>query len=153
MWKSSSKLFYVNLGSIFFLFLLNANWTSGGSNRIHSLKYLRSTTLCSKDIRIRNISLWQQLNSFRLSQVTKVIIWNIKSLQHQLAKLSLLKIVLFLGTWLITKSSLFFLFSKLSRYMIERCMKAVPTRRKWRTRNIEIWKYFYLISYKHLKIL
>ena len=43
------------------------------SNRIHSLKYVRSTTLGSKYIGIRNVTLWQQLNSFRLSYLTEVI--------------------------------------------------------------------------------
>ena len=33
-------------------------------NIIHTLKYLRSTTLCSKDIGISNMSLWQGLNFF-----------------------------------------------------------------------------------------
>jgi len=57
------------------------------SNRIHSLKYLRSTTLGSKDIGIRNISYWTICNYFRHSYLTEVIAWNIKSLQHQLAKI------------------------------------------------------------------
>ena len=43
---------------------------------------------------------------------------------------------------------LFFLFSKFSEIML----KDVRTRRKWRTRNIEISKYFHLISYKYSKI-
>ena len=34
------------------------------SNRIYSLKYIRSTALNGKDIRIRHKSLWQKLNSF-----------------------------------------------------------------------------------------
>ena len=47
------------------------------------------------------------------------------------------------------KKMLFFLISKLT----EIWMKYVPTRRKWRTRNIEISKYFHLKSYKYFKIL
>ena len=35
--------------------------------------------------------------------------------------------------------------------MIERCKKGVQTRRKGRTRNIEISKYFHLISYIFVK--
>ena len=57
------------------------------SNRVHSLKFLRSTTLGSKDIGIRNISLWTICNSFRHSYLTEVLAWNIKSLQRQLAKI------------------------------------------------------------------
>ena len=75
------------------------------SNRIHSLKYLRSTTLGSKDIEIRNISLWTTCNSFKHSYLTEVIAWNIKSLQHQLAKIIICGefLVLFVFFILLTK--------------------------------------------------
>ena len=41
-------------------------------NRIHSLKFLRSTTLGCKDIRKRNLSLWQRINYFE----THTSLWN-----------------------------------------------------------------------------
>ena len=37
-------------------------------------------------------------------------------------------------------------------YMMERCIKDLRTRRKGRTKNIEISKYFHLISYKYFEI-
>ena len=41
-----------------------------------------------------------------------------------------------------------FFFCKINQYMIERCMVDEQTKRKWsRRRNIEISKYFHLISY------
>ena len=43
-------------------------------NIFHSLKYLRSTTLCSKDIGISNMSLWQGLNFFILKVMIAFIV-------------------------------------------------------------------------------
>jgi len=85
---------YVNLGLIFFHFYSMQTDSPVEfllSNRIHNLKYLRSTKLASKDIGIENISLWQQLNSFRLSSPTEFIVWKIKTLQHQLTKIKRLE--------------------------------------------------------------